>query len=283
MGEALYSSLDYRFAFEWDEHELGVLGCRLLDEFAERVAPRTPGFAPLTRYVASTESRAKGPWYTLRVDAEIVTGAPRPEPIAEQLMWRSSATVIEECEAFLPVHAGAVSTPDGDGVLVLGDSGAGKTTLVGALVQEGYGFLSDEAGVIDPADGTLHPWPRPLGFMLGTQQLARFAGVVEQGFPGRDGSRIILAGQLRLDPIGPRCPVREIVDYRFRAGAETAIRTLSSGEAVVAMGRSAPGLRRHGQSGLRLIAGLAEGARKHSLISGELDQAVRALRELVER
>lgn len=273
MGEALYCSLAHRFSFVWDDPAVGVLGCRLIDEFAERVAGAATGFRPAVTYSVSTEQRSKGPWYTLRAGDEIVAGTPDPERVAEQLLWRVSADALAGCEEYLLVHAGAISTPDAQGILVLGDSGAGKTTLVAALVQEGYGYLSDEAGVIDLGDGTMHPWPRPLGFEPATQQMVRFAG---------HGSRHVLAESLRPGAIGTRCRIRHVIDYSYLADAETSVCPLSGGEAVVAIGRSSPGLRHHGQRGLDLIVRVVKGAGRHRMVSGNLDEAVRAFAKLVK-
>lgn len=283
MGDALYCSLGYRFALVWDDPRLGALGCRLIDEFAERVAPGTVGFAPAKTYTTSTESRSSGPWHTLRSGDEVISGTPDAERLAEKLMWRISADVIANCHKFLLVHAGAVSTPRGGGVLLLGDSGAGKTTLVAALVQEGYGFLSDEAGVIDPDDYTLRPWPRPLGLTPGAQSLNRFGELLDGSLSARDGSAIVIASRLRPGAISDRCRVRVVIDYRYAARAKTSLCELSAAEAVVAIGRSTPNLRRHGQRGLEVIAHLVEDATRHRMVSGDLDEAVRALDDLVQR
>jgi hypothetical protein len=283
LGEAFYCSLGHRFAFVWDDPEVGAPGCRLIDEFAERVAPDTAESTALARFTASTERRSSGPWYTLRAGDDVIAGAPDPVRIAEQLMWRAGADAIAKCQRFLLVHAGAVSSPDGAGVLLLGDSGAGKTTLVAALVQDGYGLLSDEAGVIDPADGRLHPWPRPLGFKPGTQALPRFGPALDGSIRARDGSAIVVASSLRSGALGDSCHVRHVLDYRYEEGATTSLRELSGAEAVVAIGRSTPNLRLHGQRGLEVIAGLVERATRHRMVSGDLDEAMRALDDLVQR
>jgi hypothetical protein len=50
------------------------------------------------------------------------------------------------------LHAGAVVSPRGAGIVVSGDSGAGKTSLVTACIARGWQWLSDEALCFDPAD-----------------------------------------------------------------------------------------------------------------------------------
>ena len=60
------------------------------------------------------------------------------------------------------LHAGAVRTPTGRLVVISGDSASGKSTLVGALVQQGCAYLGDEMiGVRSNPNETL-PYPKPL-------------------------------------------------------------------------------------------------------------------------
>ena len=60
------------------------------------------------------------------------------------LAWRGS----------LPFHGCAVSIK-GQGVLICGESGAGKSSLTAALIAEGAQFISDDLSVVEPdKDGT---------------------------------------------------------------------------------------------------------------------------------
>ncbi len=61
---------------------------------------------------------------------------------------------------YLAVHAGVVSG-NGGAIVIPGGSGLGKSTLVAALVQVGFGYLSDEMAAVD-ADGSVHAFPRPI-------------------------------------------------------------------------------------------------------------------------
>jgi hypothetical protein len=58
------------------------------------------------------------------------------------------------------VHAGAVAH-GGKALIIPGNSFAGKTTLVAALVRLGATYYSDEFAVLD-RDGLLHPYAKPL-------------------------------------------------------------------------------------------------------------------------
>lgn len=58
------------------------------------------------------------------------------------------------------VHAGVVAR-NGGALLIPGESFAGKTTLVAALVKAGAAYFSDEFAVLDHA-GLVHPYAKPL-------------------------------------------------------------------------------------------------------------------------
>jgi len=65
-------------------------------------------------------------------------------------------------DQYFQIHAGVVSR-HGKGVLLIGDSNFGKSTLVLALLKRGFTFLSDELAAISRADGMVYPYPRYLG------------------------------------------------------------------------------------------------------------------------
>src|SRR6185503_18261571 len=61
----------------------------------------------------------------------------------------------------LCLHAGVVGCPDGT-VVIPGSSGLGKSTLTAALVQAGFGYLSDEVLAVPRAGGLPARFARPI-------------------------------------------------------------------------------------------------------------------------
>jgi hypothetical protein len=88
--------------------------------------------------------------------------------------------------AYFGVHAGVVAS--GNRTIALpGGSGAGKTTLVGACIQAGFHYVSDEALCVDYSTGSVIPYPKPLS--LSTWSL-EVLGVDLAGLePVTDGSK----------------------------------------------------------------------------------------------
>lgn len=67
------------------------------------------------------------------------------------------------------VHAGAVAL-GGRGVIVVGGSGTGKTSMVARMLHRGGCYLSDEVALLDPATGTVAPFAIPMAIKPWTAQ-----------------------------------------------------------------------------------------------------------------
>jgi len=63
------------------------------------------------------------------------------------------------------LHASAVAE-SGTGILLVGDTGSGKSTLALNLVRSGFGYLSDDAVLLDRADGPVKVYPFPGEFHI---------------------------------------------------------------------------------------------------------------------
>jgi hypothetical protein len=105
------------------------------------------------------------------------------------------------------IHAGVVGWK-GRAILVPGEAGSGKSTLIRALVQAGATFYSDEFAVLD-GKGRVHPYPLPLrikkkhgpgSISLPVQELG--------GSVGTEPLPVGLVLSTRYDPNGPGRMVR---------------------------------------------------------------------------
>ncbi|SFB04564.1 hypothetical protein SAMN05216266_1048 [Amycolatopsis marina] len=67
-------------------------------------------------------------------------------------------------DRFVGLHAGTVRTPEGAGLCVVGDKGAGKTTTTVDLVNDhGCALLTDEATFVHRRTRIAEPFPRAVG------------------------------------------------------------------------------------------------------------------------
>jgi len=86
-----------------------------------------------------------------------------PLPLAQALLAAEMGMNLQMALGWrrhLLLHAAAVER-DGRALLISGESGAGKSTLASLLATRGWRFMGDEFALLDPASGTLAPFPRP--------------------------------------------------------------------------------------------------------------------------
>lgn len=205
--------------------------------------------------------------------------SPHGGNLLERFFWHVNAETIRRTGDFLLIHAGAVSTPAGEGVLIVGGSGSGKTTLTAGLVRRGFGYLSDDAGAIDPVTRRLYPYPKALSVKEGRSD----------PFPewtASDGARLprnerhVLAEDIRPGCISGPCDVRFVISHRYQPGSETTLTPLTPAGGILELSRNALNLPVYGSRGMTLLADVARGARHATLSSGSLGDAVEAVVEL---
>lgn len=89
--------------------------------------------------------------------------ARRPTPLPPFFMLRSTHEI-------RTLHAACVSTPSGSGaVLVKGASAVGKSTILLALLERGWGFMADDIAVLRENRASLYH--RPIGVRSTTAEL----------------------------------------------------------------------------------------------------------------
>lgn len=282
-GGATYRVLSYYFSLQWNRTKIGRYLHRVLEDFSvppdpgERRSPPTPGMPSAYRLVDFGPSTS-GRYSLLYPEAPLIT-SDHVSDILEHLFWHVNSEAIRRTGDFLLVHAGAVVTPSGSGILLPGDSGAGKTTLVAGLLRAGFGYLSDEAGAIDPVTGRLYPYPKALTLKKHPADL--FPGLPLNG----QGGLVRGVWHVRADDIRPGATVgpsdvRFIVAPRYQVGASTELIPLGRAEGVAELARSTLNLSTYRSRALPLLARVVRGADCYRLVSGDVDGAVRALAQL---
>ena len=277
----VHECLAFRFVLRCDDRGLADHASALLADFAPPVAGEPSADRSIPVFELETRVRPGGtPRFALTRDGvQLMVSDDAPRVVDHLVRTVSRLALSDPPPGYLLVHAGVAATPAGNGVLLTGESGSGKTTIVAALVQAGYGYLSDEAAVIDPESLLVLPWARPLAFKPGAQAIERFRDVL-----GADAgvSTHIPVDRIRKGAVGAPASVRLIIDYRYEDGSQTVVDSLSPAHAVALLGAAAPELRHHRDAGLLLLARIMSGAAAYRLRTGSLDEAMRWVRTLAE-
>jgi len=287
-GEATYRVLSYYFGVRWNSAPIGDYVRSVLEPFAvppdprEQRSPPTPGTPPtyfLVKRRPSDDARYEllyGDQYAFNT----MIRSPQLANVLTHLFWNINVETTRRTGDFLLVHAGAVVTPRGDGLLLPAPSGSGKTTLVAGLVREGFFYLSDEAGAIDPVTGRLHPYPKALTLKRAPEEL--FPDLVV-GNGRRDllpGTWLVRAEDLRPGAVGGPSEVRFVVAPRYRRGARTELAAMSRAAGVVELADNTLNLPLYRSRAVTLLARVVARARCYRLEYGDLDEGVRAIGRL---
>jgi len=183
-----------------------------------RATPGAPRAAPSPGWqVAEVTPEVRVRWRPAPAEAEVLVH--RPAPLDEVLLatWARVVTGLRFALAgagppLAAFHGASLAGPRG-GLLVLGDSGAGKTTLSAHLTHLGSppraGYLGDEDALVAPAPGGGHELlalPRRLRLLRAPPGLPgrRFRGFGEEGWladrPLEGPRRAPLLGVVLLEP-----------------------------------------------------------------------------------
>lgn len=176
---------------------------------------------------------------------------------ADRLVADLQAALARIATGWTFVHAGVVAV-GGRAVVLPGRSGAGKTTLVAALLRAGASYGSDEFAVLD-CDGRVHPYARPLA--------------------PRGADRPVPPAQLGAPVMAGGLAAGLLVFVEFAPDTARPLRRLSPGAVVLRLLEHCPGVRSRPAETLRTLHALAHGTPAFAGARGDADAFARRLVE----
>ncbi len=214
--------------------------------------------------------------WQLAIDGE-ATGHPLEEawfPV-QRLMWSVNRGAVAT-EGLLLVHA-AVAVRDGMGVVLPAAMEAGKTTLVTALVQRGFDYLSDEIAAYDPGTGRLLPYPKPLSIDQGSWHL--FPNLAPPAPMKRFFERQwqVAPSAVRADAVARWATPAVIISPSYSPGATAELTDVPRVEMLQQLAEQTFGFLRRPQRSLEGLVGLVDGRPSYRLRVDDLDSACAAI------
>jgi hypothetical protein len=275
MGALRVQVLSYRFSVGWDWEEAGAYVRFSMARFVPQSWDVEDGLLELPRYSLSSAGR-----YRLDLDGDLISESRDQRDVLNHFSWHVNSTAMRVATDRLVIHAGAVVSPTGEGILLPGPSGSGKTSLVAELVRTGFGYLSDEAAGIDAESLRVLPYPKALSIKQG--MFRRFSELDEHSRAWRMSGRMWLVDpdSLREDSVAGPSTAAFVIFPTHRIGARTRVSPLSAAESVIALHENIANRSIFGPRVLPLLGDLAKNAASYRLETGDPDEAVRAVREL---
>jgi hypothetical protein len=168
--------------------------------------------------------------YSLLRDGDLVAADLDQGRVLAWLQWDVNRQAASSSTGAV-IHAGAVQAPSG-AVLLAGGTGAGKSTLVGLLLQQGMNYLTDEVVSFD-AEGRVLPFPKPLSLAPASVSLLGLRDRLPGSIPGEDvEKRLVPAGLVGSSGVGVPCPVRLVVLPERRSIRRSTVSEISRAEAL---------------------------------------------------
>ncbi len=298
VGEAARSiALPYDAAYTLVDQRVRVRGNRadLLQAMSLAWRPFAGDRAPTESarwctydFIDLAQAGVDHPWaarFVLLRDGRVLYGSTRGDDLVDYADWHAASTALTAVSTYAVFH-GAVLDDRGRGLLLPAASGSGKTTLTAALVRAGFGYLSDEAALVDPATRRVHAYPKPLSVKrpLATVQLLALPDEVAREAP-REPGRIwhldptLLAADCRREVT----EVGVIIFPRYEPDGRTALRPLSRSEATLRLLRCGVNDGARPPHGVALAAALAAGAACYELAVNDLAAAVALVSDICAR
>ncbi len=215
---------------------------------------------------------------TLIQNGDVVRPDMEPPMSISVLLWAVHQVALRT-DRYVVLHAGCVAL-EGRGYLLPGEREVGKSTLVTALVRDGFSYLSDELGAISLDDGLLHPHARPIGLDPGS--FTWFKELEPSTEPEFADER---RWHLRADDIRPGSrsqpvPPAVIVFPRYVAGAPPVLEQLARPQTLWLMAGSAVNLDIVGRAGFATLGDLAASVPAYRLVTGTPQDASRMMRTI---
>ncbi len=201
------------------------------------------------------------------------------------LEWGINWRVIESCAAYLQLHAATLSF-EGQGVVLVGNSGVGKSTLAAGLVSRGWTYLSDEFALIDPDTLRLHPFPKAMCIKAGS-----FDVIERLNLPLWQRRHYVKAIKGAVGYVRPQdfargvvsspCPIRFVVFPKYGDGEEPRLYPIPPGHAGFRLVAHVLNRRAFSTRAVSILSEVVRSAECLGLVSGPIEETCELIESLV--
>lgn len=202
--------------------------------------------------------------------------------IVEYLEYQIYNLLIDRLSDYYLIHGGVVSH-NNKAILLPARSGGGKTTLIAALLKNGFRYLTDEIAVIEPQTSTVHPFPKPLNIKIGSLPLFRdFEPQMElinkRDINVKDKIHHVVVNNDSIHPLDKPIPIKSIIFVQYDPRADCRLRQISKACTVFELTKCSFNQYLFNEKGIDLLDRLVATCECYQLQFNHLDKAVKLIK-----
>jgi len=211
----------------------------------------------------------------------------KPLPLAQAsaaFEWGLNWCIASASHQYLIIHS-AVIEKNGQGLILPGSPGSGKSTLCAALVHRGWRLLSDEMALLSVADGMIYPVPRPVS--LKNQSIEIIKEFTQEAFFGErvEGTtkgdiEHMRAPRDSIQQLSTAINARYLVFPHYQSGCKTEVAPLSKGKASMNLIENAFNFNILGGTGFKMISDLVGSLACYDFTYPGLHQALDGIEQI---
>jgi len=241
-------------------------------------ACRDGGTAPRHEFLFRRRAAPDAGAISLYRDGFAVLRHVSPGLAIAHLAWEVNQGALNSTTGRLLLHA-AAAEHNGDVVLFPGPQGSGKSTLVAALVQAGFRYVSDEIAAIDPDAGVVDPYPKPISLRPGSWRLLpELEPPPEPALAPSYPQWLIAPAAIRFDAVAAAGGRPRVLMFPTHASGPTRVEPISRSEALVSFIDQVSNFDALGRGALHLAADVVRSCRCYRLHVGDVREASTVVR-----
>lgn len=202
----------------------------------------------------------------------------------EYLEYKIYTLLIDRLSNYYLIHAGVVALND-KAIVLPASSGGGKTTLIAGLIKNGFRYLTDEIGVIDPHTLEVYPFLKPLNMKIGSLPLfdnfePEMKLIDENQITMEDKIHHVFVKSASAQTINKPVAVGKIVFVQYNPNEKSTLTPISRANAIFEMAKCSFNQFRFKDEGIAILDRLTRGCECYELKFTQVGDAVNLLKNL---
>ena len=231
--------------------------------------------SPDGKLTVRVSSRSGGEFaFVVEQDGEMLCEITKEDMVVPFIVWRISIWITRQISDTHYLIHGAMASQRDWGILLPGSRGAGKTSLLMALIMDGFACVADDMIFINPMCHTVLSFPAALTvryesfqrLLDGGRDVDWYTSAIEQ-----DRVTFVDPTQIRRNSIGASCLITHVVVPEYDKNIDTSLKQISKRDTLIELYRCSRNFDRFGSRGIDILQSVVEHADCYRLTTSNIE------------